>query len=352
MPSRRRFLTAVGATAAAVGLAGCSTTVGEPPAERWLYDPSAELGRAFPWQSYLTVEVPAAWERRELLPEEWVATVTSFDRSVASVDVTDLRRVTALAFGTPELTTAGTTVAVTGDIESRRVVGEFTQGGVTEHDPVADHRLFGYEPGFLDRIHRGGVTASGSLGLAVSEGEAIAGGMLSPEGSAVEAVAAMVRAGAAGDGGNRRGTDTAGTTSSDRDLRSVGRALGASPLGTPPVSGGITFDEGLATRVADAVPRDWSTLATTVDDLRAFGVGLRFAAHETLTSFVFVYDPRFIAEDENVRAALRKLTDESGDPDSGVIGVRLGPDGRSVVVRTTVSPKAVWTDFRDRLSGL
>ncbi|WP_276257601.1 twin-arginine translocation signal domain-containing protein [Haloglomus litoreum] len=344
MPSRRRFLATVGATAAAVGLAGCSASVGEPPAERWLYDPGTALGQPFPWQAYLSVDVPAAWERREQLPEEWVATATSFDRGVSSVDLADLRRVTALGFGTEGLTTMGTTVAFTGDIEPRPVVREFTRGSVTEYDPVADHRLFGYAPGFLARIQREDVTARGTLGLAVGEDRAVAGGLLAPEGEAVDAVAAMVRAGAAGE------SDT--VTGADPDLRAVGRALNASPLEPPPVSGGVAFDEGLAERLAGAIPEEWPTLAATVDDLQAVGVGLRFAENATLTSFVFVYDPRSIAEDENLQAAVRKLTSESGSPDSGVVGVRLGPGGRSVVVRTTVSPQAVWTDFRDRLPGL
>lgn len=343
MPSRRQFLATVGATAAAAGLAGCTSSAREPPAERWLYDPSSALGRSLPWQSYLSVDVPAAWRHRELLPDEWVATATSFDQGVDSVDVSDLRRATALGFGTRDLTTIGATVALTGDIDSGQVVHEFTRGSVTEHDPVADHRLFGYAPGFFERIHRRGVTASGTLGLAVGEEGAVAGGLLAPTGSAVEAVAAMVRAGT-GTGSGAPGTDP--------DLRSVGRALSASPLGSPPVAGGVAFTEGLATRAAEAVPADWPTLAATVDDLRAFGVGLRFADRDTLTSFVFVYDPRSVAEDENLRAAVRKLATRSDDPDSGVVGVRLGPDGRSLVVRTTVSPRAVWTDFRGRLPGL
>jgi hypothetical protein len=351
MPSRRRFLATVGATAAAVGLAGCSASVGDSPAERWLYDPGTALGQPFPWQAYLSVDVPVAWERREQLPEEWVATATSFDRSVESVDLTDLRRVTALGFGTEGLTTMGTTVAFTGDIEPRPVVREFTRGSVTEHDPVADHRLFGYAPEFLARIQRGDVTARGTLGLAVGEDRAVAGGLLAPEGQAVDAVEAMVRAGAAGEDATVAG-EGATVADVDPDLRSVGRALNSSPLGPPPVSGGVAFDEGLAERLAGAIPDEWPTLAATVDDLQAFGVGLRFAEHATLTSFVFVYDPRSIAEDENLQAAVRKLTDESGDPGSGVVGVRLGPGGRSVVVRTTVSPQAVWTDFRDRLPGL
>lgn len=341
MPSRRRFLATVGATAAAVGLAGCSAAVGDPPAEQWLYDPSAALGRPFPWQSYLSVDVPAAWERREQLPEEWVATVTSFDQSVESVDLGDLSTATTFGFGTEGLTTMGATAALTGSIEPRPVVHEFTRGSVTEYEPVADHRLFGYAPSFLDRIHHNGVTARGTLGLAVGEGRAVAGGLLSPEGAAVDAVEAMVRAGTGEPTGR-----------ANRDLRSVGRALAASPLGSPPVSGAVTFDSELATRLAGAIPEDWPTLAAIVDDLRAIGVGLRFAEDATLTSFVFVYDPRSVAENENLQAAVRKLTDESGAPDSGVVGVRLGPDGRSLVVQTTVSPRAVWTDFRDRLPVL
>jgi hypothetical protein len=341
MPSRRRFLATVGATAAAVGLAGCSTAVGEPPAERWLYDPAAVLDQPFPWQAYLSVDVPTAWKRREQLPNEWVATATSFDQTVESVDMSDLDRVTALGFGTEGLTTMGATVALTGDIEPRPVVHEFTRGSVTEHEPVAGHRLFGYTPPFFDRVHRNGVTSRGSLGLAVGEGQAVAGGLLAPEGTAVNAVAAMVR--------TRAG---ASERLPDGDLRSVGRALAASPLGSPPVSGAVAFDPDLAVRLAEAIPDDWPTLAATVDDLRAIGVGLRFTEDATLTSFVFVYDPRTITENENLQAAVRKLNDESGTPDSGVVGVRLGPDGRSLVVRTTVSPQAVWTDFRDRLPGL
>ncbi len=342
MPSRRRFLASMGAAAAAVGLAGCSGSGGRsPPHEAWLYDPRAALGLDLPWRGFLSVDVPRAWARREQLPEEWVATVTSFDRGVTSVDRGDLDRLTAQGFGTADLTTAGTTVALTGDIEARPVVREFAQGStVEEHEPVAGHRLFGYEPRFLGRIDRNGELTSGSLGLAVADGRAVAGGLLAREERAVDSVAAMVRA--------RAG---AAESEPDRDIRSVGRALAASPLGLPPVAGGVTFDRALASRLSGAIPEAWPTLAAAVDDLRAFGVGLRFGPDRTLTEFVFVYDPRAIAENENLRAAADKLTEESDTVDNGVVGVRLGPDGRSLVVRTTVSPQTVWADFRGELPG-
>lgn len=353
MPSRRQFLATVGAVAGAAGLAGCTEGGGEAPTyEGWLYDPGAALGRSFPWQAFLSADVPTAWRRRDRLPEEWVASATAFDQGVDSVDIGDLQRLTALGFGTADTATAGVTVALDGDIDPRPVAGEFARGPtVAEHDPVAGHRLFGYTPAFLERVRRNGVTAQGSLGLAVAEGRAVAGGLLSPDAHAVDTVATMARAGAGsraeGESGPEEGVD-----GPDPDLRSVGRALSASPLGTPPVVSGIAFDERVAIDIAAAIPSQWPTLAATVDDLRAFGVGLRFADTGTLTEFVFAYDPRSIAENENLRAAARKLTDESEAPNSGIVGVRLGPDGRSLVVRTTVSPRSVWRDFRDQLPWL
>ncbi|MFB6205848.1 MAG: twin-arginine translocation signal domain-containing protein [Haloglomus sp.] len=343
MPSRRQFLATAGAAAAAVGLAGCSGDADDSPSGQWLYDPGAVYGRSFPWQSYLSVAMPTAWQRREQLPDEWVATATSFDEGVESVNVDDLDRLTTLAFGTEELTTVGATAAATGDIRPRPVVQEFVDGNVTEYESVADYRLFGYAPSFLQRVQRDGVTAQGTFGLAVGQGTAVAGGLLAPTGTAVDAVAEMVRAGSAAAGG--------AAAAPNGDLQVVGRALRGSPLGSPPVSGGIAFEGEFASRLAGVVPESWPTLVAILDDLRAFGVGLRFAEAATLTSFVFVFHPRSIAENENLRTAVQKLLDESEDPDSGIVGVRLGPGARSLVVQTTVSAEAVWTDFRDNLPG-
>jgi hypothetical protein len=346
MPSRRTFLRAAGATALAAGVAGCSGSgSGDtgPAYERWLYDPGPAVEAPLPWQAFLSVDVPAAWARRDQLPEEWVATASSFDRTVETVDLTDLDRITALGFGSADLTTLGATAAVTGDVDAAAVADEFAAGSsVVAHDPVAGYRLFGYAPAFFERIRRNDVTARGTLGLAVTDGCAVAGGLLSPDGHAVAPVARMVRAGA-GPG------DDGGVAPPDGDLRSVVRALDDPAVGVPPVASGIGFDEGVALTISEAIPPQWPTLAATVDDIRAFGVGLRFATDETLTEFVFVYDPRTIAEDENISAAIRKFTNESANPDSGIIGARLGPDGRSLVVRTTVSPETLWRDFADEL---
>jgi hypothetical protein len=277
------------------------------------------------------------------LPEEWVATVTTFDRGVDSVDRSDLDRLTAQGFGTVDLTTAGVTAVVTGDIERRAVVREFAAGStVVEHEPVAGHRLFGYVPPFMGRIRRNGAVTSGSLGLAVADGQAVVGGLLAPDGRAATPVAAMVRA----------GTGTGDVAAPERALGSVGRALAASPLGLPPVVGGVAFEETLAARLSNVIPEEWPTLAALVDDLRAIGMGLRFGPDRTLTEFVLVYDPGTITENENLRAAAEKLTDRSSDPNSGILGVRLGPGGRSLVIRTTVSPRTVWGDFRSELPGL
>jgi hypothetical protein len=342
MPSRRQFIASAGA-AAAVGLAGCSAGVASPSYEGWLYDPQPVLGRNLPWRGFLSADVQRAWDRREQLPEEWVATVTTFDRGVDSVDRSDLDRLTAQGFGTVDLTTAGVTAALTGAIEQRAVVREFARGStVVEHEPVAGHRLFGYVPPFMGRIRRDGAVTSGSLGLAVAEGQAVVGGLLAPDDRAATPVAAMVRA----------GTGTGGVAGPERPLRSVGRALADSPLGLPPVVGGVAFEEALATRLSNVIPEEWPTLAAVVDDLRAIGIGLRFGPERTLTEFVLVYDPRAIAENENLRAAADKLTDRSSNPNSGVLGVRLGPGGRSLVVRTTVSPRTVWADFRSELPGV
>lgn len=343
MPSRRQFIASAGAAAAAVGLAGCSGGGSSPSYEGWLYDPQPVLGRELPWRGFLSADVQRAWARRDQLPEEWAAAVTTFDRGVDSVDRSDLDRLTAQGFGTVDLTTAGVTAALTGDIEQRPVVREFARGStVVEHEPVAGHRLFGYVPPFMGRIRRNGAVTSGSLGLAVADGQAVVGGLLAPDGRAATPVTAMVQA----------GTGTGGVAGPKRALRSVGRALADSPLGLPPVVGGVAFEEALATRLSNVIPEEWPTLTAVVDDLRAIGIGLRFGPDRTLTEFVLVYDPRAVAENENLRAAADKLTDRSSDPNSGVLGVRLGPGGRSLVVRTTVSPRTVWADFRSELPGL
>lgn len=342
MPSRRRFLRAAGATALAAGLAGCSGSASRPSYADWLYDPALALGERPPWRGFLTADVEAVWANREALPEEWVAATTSFDRSVESVDIEDVDRLTAVGFGDVDLTTVGVTAALTGDIRPEPVVREFTAGSVTERDPVAGHRLFGYAPGFLGSIRRNGTVAQGTFGLAVAEERAVAGAMLAPEATASDAVAAMVRAGA---GDAARLTD-------ERDVDTMLRAFDAPTLGMPGFALGVAFDPSITTVVAEWIPTGWRTLGAIVDDLRAVGVGLRFGTTDALTEFVFVYDPGSIAENENLRAAVRKLTRDSRNPNSGLISARLGPDGSSLVVRTAVSPAEIWADYHTRLPWL
>lgn len=348
MPSRRRFLRAAGATALAAGLAGCGGQPTRPGYTDYIYDPTVALGQQPPWRGFLTADVSSVWAERGALPEEWVAATDSFDQSVESVDIEDIDRLTAVGFGDLNLTTVGVTAALTGDIRQQPVVREFAAGSVEEHDPVADHRLFSYAPGFLQRVEHNGAVAQGTFGLAVAEGRAVAGAMLSPEGTAREAVAAMVRSGARGDASGRTGT--AGVP--DPDLDVLVRAFDGPTLGMPGFATGVAFDSDIARAVAERVPTKWPTLGAAVDDLRAVGTGLRFVTTEALTEFVFVYDPRSIAENDNLRAALRKLTRESRNPNSGLISVRLGPDGRSVVVRSSVSPEQIWADYRGKLPWL
>ena len=337
MPSRRQFLRAAGATALATGLAGCGEQTTPPSYADWLYDPAVAIGRRPPWRGFLTADVQSVWAKRAALPEQWVAATSSFDRSVESVDIEDVDRLTAVGFGDLDLRTVGMTAALTGEIRPQALVREFAAGGVDEHDPVAGHRLFTYAPGFLERVRRNGAVSKGTFGLAVAEGRAVAGAMLSPDGTAGDAVSAMVRAG------------TDGGTATDRDVHTMLRSFDGPTLGMPEFAAGVAFDPDIAAAVADRIPTRWPTLSATVDDLRAVGAGLRFGTTDALTEFVFVYDPQSISENENLQAAIRKLTRESNKPSSGLISVRLGPGGRSLVVRTSVSPEQIWADYRGQL---
>lgn len=331
MPSRRAVLCSCGLLAAGA-LAGCvdvsDLSRGPPAYSRWVYDPTDRFDAERVGYAMLDVEEYAA--ARDRLPESVTGLFDRFDRQVASVELGDVSRLTAVGFGSVEAGRAGLTLVAEGSFDPAALREEYRMPRDDEWTALGDrvgHDCWGYEAAFLADLqsYRGpeqSANPSLTVGVGLSTESVVVGAALGTDLRGTEPMDAALAASA--DPAHRY-------VVTDRPARDVTDTLEDEPFA-------VGVSEAVVRSLAAEVPDDQRLLREVLEGLRAIGLGTR-AGDDLRTTLALVYDARELASLETVRTVVDEVADGDDVGDDGAnVTVGLAQGGRVVVVRTDIGP--------------
>lgn len=156
VPSRRSLLGACGLLGASV-LAGCADladlsdyTRGPPPFTEWLYDPTARFDAEH--VGYATLDGDRLRATEGTVPPTVTELLARAERQFASVDQSDLSRLTAVGFGSIEAGRAGGTFVAEGSFDPDALRSDYRMRRDEEWTDLGDRAGFerwAYEAPFL-----------------------------------------------------------------------------------------------------------------------------------------------------------------------------------------------------------